>query len=304
MADNKEKTAETAAEPGTEVVAAASTDVAVAGGFDEDLLADAGAGSENIGIEHLTVPFFSILQQLSPQVQKGGPEYISGAEAGMIINTLTKKLYKANVGEEKSNGICVAAVHFEPKAIEWKPRGQGGGGGLIRVWGDDDSYQNSPDYQFSKEKNRWISKEGNEVTDHYDTYINQFGFFDEENVLQMEVAQGILSCKGSQIKKAKGWNAERMMLRINAGGRTINPASWYRTYRIRTKFESNDKGSWFGWVIEPYLPVLEIDGGRDFYAYCKTTNAQLRSGELKADDAGRMADISAGGLADGAEIPF
>ncbi len=307
MADQKEKTEAVAEEAKTDVAVAQPGGEIVASeemSFEDELLADAGAGSENIDLKHLTVPFLTILQQLSPQVQKGGPEYIQGAEAGDIMNTLTKKLYKANRGEANNNGICVAAVMFEPKAIEWKPRGQGGGGGLIRVWGDDNSYMNHPDYQFSKEKNRWISREGNEVTDHYDTYVNQYGYFDEKNELIPEAAQGILSCKGSQIKKAKGWNAERMMLRVQVGGRSINPPGWYRTYRVRTQFESNDKGSWFGWVIEPHEESMKLPNGRDFYGFCKSTWQSIHGGELKADEGGRMADVSAGGLADGAEIPF
>lgn len=307
MAD-KEETKKTEAAEETKAVATAegqNTQVAVqTDDLDAMLLADAGAGSDNIGMEHLTIPFFSILQQLSPEVQKGGPEYIKGAEAGMIINTLTKDLYKANVGDEGHNGILVAAIYFEPKAIEWKPRGQGGGGGLIRVWGDDSSYQTHPDYQFSKEKNRWISSEGNEVTDHYDTYIKQVGYFDEENNLVPMQANGILSCKGSQIKKAKGWNSERMMLQIEVGGRSINPPGWYRTYRIRTRFESNDKGSWFGWDITPYQPILTLPNGRDLYDNCKNTYTQIREGQLKADEGGRQTDASGGGGVSGEEIPF
>lgn len=307
-----------AAAESTAVATAATTAVAVSEeiSFDDELLGDAGAGSEGIGLEHLTVPFLSILQPLSPQVQKGNAKYIKGAEAGMIMNTLTGQIYKANVGEVGHAGILVSAVKFEPKDIEWKPRGEKGGGGLVRVWGDDTSYQNSPDYQFSKEKNRWISKDGNEVTAHYDTYVVQHGHFETEVVdekvvseeLEMSIAQAILSCKGSQIKKAKGWNTERNMRRVTVGGKSINPPSWYGTYRVQTRYESNDQGSWYGWEITAYKDITTLPGGKDLYALCKEMHGQLLAGDLKADEAGRMADSAStsgtGGGLSGADIPF
>ena len=55
--------------------------------------ADAGAGSQNMTQEDLALPFLKVLGQLSPEVNKQNAKFISGAEPGMIVNSVTKELY-------------------------------------------------------------------------------------------------------------------------------------------------------------------------------------------------------------------
>jgi len=50
-------------------------------------------GSESVGIEDLTIPRLSIIQDLSPQKKASKPEYIEGAEAGMLFNSVSNRLY-------------------------------------------------------------------------------------------------------------------------------------------------------------------------------------------------------------------
>jgi len=65
-------------------------------------LASMGAvGNENIDSKVLATPRLYLLQQLSPQVTKGKPEYVEGAQAGQFINSLsgeaTDALFVANL---------------------------------------------------------------------------------------------------------------------------------------------------------------------------------------------------------------
>jgi len=55
--------------------------------------ADAGAGSQNMTQDDLALPFLKVLGQLSPEVNKQNAKFISGAEPGMIVNSVTKELY-------------------------------------------------------------------------------------------------------------------------------------------------------------------------------------------------------------------
>ena len=79
--------------------------------------ADAGMGMENVGSEDVKIPFLRILQDLSPQV-KEGKEYIQGAKPGMIINSVSKKLYD---GRKVSMFYDAITKEF----VEWQDRGKG-----------------------------------------------------------------------------------------------------------------------------------------------------------------------------------
>ena len=81
--------------------------------------ADAGMGMENVGSEDVKIPFLRILQDLSPQVKEGKGEYIQGAKPGMIINSVSKKLYDGR------KGINVLRCYYKREFVEWQDRGKG-----------------------------------------------------------------------------------------------------------------------------------------------------------------------------------
>ena len=73
-----------------------STDVAL---FDDDLLSG-GTGLEEMTSDDLAIPFIRVLQAMSPQVNKRAPEYVDGAEVGMLFNTVTNSVYDGEKGVE------------------------------------------------------------------------------------------------------------------------------------------------------------------------------------------------------------
>jgi len=79
----------------------------------------ADGGFENQTSEDMAIPFLGLLQQLSPQVTKGNDEFIEGAEAGMLFNTVTQEL----MGEQAFFVPCTTGHEF----VEWVPRDKGGG---------------------------------------------------------------------------------------------------------------------------------------------------------------------------------
>lgn len=79
----------------------------------------AGRGNENVTSDDIQIPRISVLQALSPQIKKSDPEYIEGAEQGIIFNVLTGELYP--------DGIQFVPVFFEKDHLVWKTRKSGGG---------------------------------------------------------------------------------------------------------------------------------------------------------------------------------
>ena len=81
--------------------------------------ADANRGVETLTHEDLALPFLKILGQLSPEVNKRDGKYVTGAEPGMIYNSVTGELFD---GEK---GIEVIPCHYKLEYIEWQDRGEG-----------------------------------------------------------------------------------------------------------------------------------------------------------------------------------
>lgn len=84
----------------------------------EDYGADGGTGFEGMGSEDWSIPFLSILQSNSPQVESEDPP---GAKAGMLFNTVTQDMYDGD------KGVVFTPCHFNRCYVEWVPRNKGGG---------------------------------------------------------------------------------------------------------------------------------------------------------------------------------
>ena len=80
-----------------------------------DFVSDAGMGLETIEKNDLALPFLKLLQSGSDETKKKHAKYVEGAEAGMLYNTVTKKLYN---GEK---GIEVIPVFYKMTYPEWAP---------------------------------------------------------------------------------------------------------------------------------------------------------------------------------------
>lgn len=79
----------------------------------------AGMGFDNQTSQDMAIPFLSVLQALSPQIQEGDPSYIEGAKVGDLINTVTGELIK--------RPATFVPCYTEHVYVEWVPRDAGGG---------------------------------------------------------------------------------------------------------------------------------------------------------------------------------
>ena len=87
-----------------------------------DYGADAGAGFEGTSGADLSIPFISILQSNSPQVEEDSDRY----KPGMLVNTVTGDIIDADVAKQGA-GQPFLPVHKETAYVEWVPRDSGGG---------------------------------------------------------------------------------------------------------------------------------------------------------------------------------
>ena len=76
-------------------------------------------GQENVSIDDVTIPRLDVIQDISPQRKKKEPEYIEGAEEGILFNSVTNMLYGTTV--------AFVPVYYRKEFVVWKDRKKGGG---------------------------------------------------------------------------------------------------------------------------------------------------------------------------------
>jgi len=108
----------------TALAAKAAEITALAAGYDYGDMA--GDGWDNTDSDDFTIPFLTVLQAMSPQVDESDGAYIEGAKAGMLLNTASNELYSGKDGVEFVP--CLTQHLF----VEWKNR-QTDGGGFIGI---------------------------------------------------------------------------------------------------------------------------------------------------------------------------
>lgn len=236
----------------------------------DDFEAFAGAGMENVTSDDLLVPRLTVLQALSPQVNKRKSEYIEGAEVGMIADVGTQEIYP--------DGVWFLPVFYRKDYLEWAPRDSGKG--LVNVHSDPAIL----DQCTRNDRNQPVLPNGN--------YIAETAQF-----FGLNLTSGRRMCfvpmTSSQLKKARRWNTLAMGEKLKrADGTEFTAPFFYRTYHLTTCEESNNDGDWFGWNIArgPALPeITEEEHGinwRQLKAEAVAFRESLMKGEARGDVAG------------------
>lgn len=209
---------------------------------------DASSGLEQITMQDLQVPFLTVLQPLSPQVNKRNSEYVNGAEPGMIYNIATQELYET---------IDFVPSQYQRRYTEWKPRETGGG--LVKDWGSDDS--RLAQCKRDEKTNRDVTPEGNIL-------VTSGTFF---GILVPMGERAVLAFASTQLKKARRWLSTALTqtgIRPDTGDKFTLPL-FSTVYRLSTVQEKNDKGEWFGWKVELLDRTTKIQGGKALYLEAK-----------------------------------
>lgn len=155
-----------------------------------DYLGEGTRGSEDVGFDDVTIPRLGLVQDLSPQHKKNKPEYIEGAEPGLLFNTVTNELY--------GSSVMFIPVYFRKEWVVWKDIKSGGG-----FRGSHDSKQEAV--------NALMELEDAEQCEIVDTG-QQFGLI----VIGDRVDEIVMSMSKSQMKPSRQLNS---MIKIRGGDR-------------------------------------------------------------------------------------
>ena len=194
------------------------------------------SGFENVNTEDLGIPFLSILQKLSPQIDKDNKEYptkkIEGAEVGDIINTVSNTVV-CGVGEELEFIPC----SYQKLYMEWKPRTSGGG--LVKTHHDANILVEC----LRNDKNQDVLRNGN--------IIVTTAYFYGIAIIDGQRTPCVIGLSSTQLKKAKQWLNMCMSLKLaKLDGSKYTPPMFSHIYKLSTCPESNESGTWRGWVIK------------------------------------------------------
>lgn len=243
------------------------------------MMEDEGLGHSDFETKDLAIPFVRILQSNSPQVLKRGDGYIDGCEPGHIFNTALEKPYD---GEQ---GIYVIVCKYQRKYTEWKLRiaeegsSTASGGGFVMDHGTDDSIMKKTQVKtMANGSKKNMLANGNEVVESADYFVIMF----DPNDGGMQKA--VISMASTQWKAARklnnqisGWSEPRP-----DGKGTFNPPPYGRVYLFSTVPQSNDKGDFFGWKIEPGDKTTDLEGGRDLYLMARDFRKSVEGGHERA----------------------
>jgi len=221
---------------------------------------DQGLGLAVVDMNTTAIPFLKILSSMSPQTKKQKKEYVDGAEEGMIFNTVTEELHGG------AEGIKVVPCYFEPVALEWTNRGEGSVAPIVHpvdtpLW---DKTQKDELGKARLPQGTYLERTHN----HYCLLIDSQGF----------TSQVLISMKVSGLSKSRKWNSLVMAAKVKNGEQVINPPSWYYTYSLTTRPQTNDKGDWYGWDIKRSDPV-----SADVYAEGKAFHASVKKGGVEVN---------------------
>lgn len=239
---------------------------------------DSGSGMENVTSADLLIPRLTILQGLSPQLNKNKAEFIKGAESGDIVDVSSGELFK--------DPILFLPVYYRKDYIEWAPRDSGKG--LIRIHSTPEILESC---RFDEETRRHFTREGNYVAE----TAQYYGF----NLSTDDLRQCFIPMASSQLRASKQWNTLARNQRVDTPKGKVVPAFWYRTYRLSTVARTNAKGDWNGWGIEADMTLLEYaeetgNPARDLFNNAKSFRDALVAGEVRGNLAPDEAEATVG----------
>lgn len=211
-----------------------------------------GRGSEHVGAQDITIPRLGIIQSLSPQRKKNDPEYISGAEEGMMFNSVTKALYDKTV--------LVVPIYYRLEYLLWKIRKEGGGFRGV----------------FDTRESALVEARGlKETTEVVDTGQQFCLVSADAGKTWTEV---VISMAKSNQSVSKTWNAD-IRLRTQEHGLD----RFTTVYEVGTAEKSNDKGDFFVFSVD-FLRFM-TDGERSLYDRCEKIYESIARGEKDVDRA-------------------
>ena len=222
----------------------------------ENLEKFAGTGLDTITTDDIATPRLKVLAQMSPELEE-----IDGAKAGMICNSVSKKIYSGQ------DGISVVVCGYDKVWLEWQDRGKGSSA-PVNIFSPVDKPPNAvrgDDGKFRLESGNYLE----ECANFYCLLLNG-GVAPEP---------AIISMKATQLKAARSWaySLKNEFIQNPKTKKLFLAPSWYRIYTLTTTKQSNDKGSWYGWVVNKG----DFLNSEDTFDMAANFNESVRKGIVK-----------------------
>lgn len=242
---------------GKEVTVASNTDIAERPSW----MGEGTRGSEEVGIQDLTIPRLQIVQSLSPQRKKNEAEYIEGAEEGMLFNSVTNDLYP--------EFVLFVPVYFRMEWVVWKHRDAGGG-----FVGAYPSQEEAVAAVAAHPNAGQETEKGEPVLEVLDT-AQHFGLLLDPNspAEDPRATEIVISMSRSQLKPSRQFNSQ---IRIAGGDR------WERYYKLSAVQIDGPRGDYFNWKVEQLGFVSEAiyNAAESLYESVKSGQRDVERGPI------------------------
>lgn len=229
-------------------------------------------GLENLGQQDLGIPILTIVQKGSAEFDEDHEDHatkkIEGVKVGDIINTVTREILFTTGGQP----VKVVPYFYKLVYLEWKPKSAGGG--IVQTHTNPSILSSATrDPQTSKD----VLPNGNNIvtTAYYFVRVLRDGHPPED---------ALLTLTSTQLKKSRIW---LNMMRGFTGPNGNALPMFHRAYYLSTVGESNAKGTWRGWKIEPAPhPLADVELINSLVNAVKASqeNAQALIGAQRPED--------------------
>lgn len=250
------------------------------------------AGFEDTTIQDLAIPFISVLQANSPEVED---QTIEGAKTGDLLNTVTREIIQ--------QPLIVQPVFKEEAWVKWVPRNQGGGmrgryspdDEVVKALIEKNGGSRIPPKDSDKKTIPFRDSDGHDVIETHYVYchiLNEDGSIIESFC--------VLPFSSTKISVFKRWMTSLYMIK---GA----PPIYAHRCKVSTTRQKNESGSFFNFSINPLFntyreslinPATErdlLDEGRKFMEMIENGLARPDFENSKMSEDSPSAGSGAGG---------
>jgi len=193
--------------------------------------ADAAQGLENVKTENLALPILKLLQNGSGEAQKRNQNYVEGAEPGMFLNTVTKKVY------DGAKGIEVVPCYYKLEYQEWADFGTGSGR-------PENIFDASSDI-LSKTTKDSGGKDRLENGNYILTVGQHFVLIVDGEITE----PALISMSSSQGKVSRKWNSMMASITLEGKNGPFTPATYSHKYVLSSVLNSGKGNQWYGFNV-------------------------------------------------------
>ncbi len=193
--------------------------------------ADAAQGLENVKTENLALPILKLLQNGSGEAQKRNQNYVEGAEPGMFLNTVTKKVY------DGGKGIEVVPCYYKLEYQEWADFGTGSGR-------PENIFDASSDI-LSKTTKDPGGKDRLENGNYILTVGQHFVLIVDGDITE----PALISMSSSQGKVSRKWNSMMASITLEGKNGPFTPATYSHKYVLSSVLNSGKGNQWYGFNV-------------------------------------------------------